>query len=685
MPKSKDISQRIEALRKEIREHNFRYYVEDDPDIPDAEYDRLMRQLEQHEADHPELVTDDSPTQRVGAEPLKAFSQVTHSIPMLSLGNAFSAEEIQDFNQRITESLEVKTIDYAVEPKLDGLAISLRYEGGELVQGATRGDGTTGENVTHNVRTIKSIPLKLRGKDVPPLLEVRGEIFMPKQGFDELNKRQEKNDEKTFANPRNAAAGSLRQLDPKITAERPLTIYVYALGEAKNQKGESLSFENHFALLQQLKRWGLPVCPELKKVKGAEGCLKYYDYLSEKRDSLPYEIDGVVYKVNDYDQQQRMGFVAKAPRWAIAHKFPAQEEMTVIEDIDVQVGRTGALTPVARLKPVFVGGVTVTNATLHNQDEIDRKDIRVGDTVIIRRAGDVIPQVVKVVESKRHKGARKFYLPKKCPVCGSEVFKDEGEAVNRCSGGLYCAAQQKEAIKHFASRKAMDIDGLGDKLVEQFFEEKLIENISDLYRLNRSDLVKLERLGEKSVDNLLTSIEKSKKTTLAKFIYSLGIREVGEATAMALANYFLDLEKLKKADAEGLQKVSDVGPVVAKHIEHFFSQQHNLDVIEKIISAGVNWPKPEAKIGGQVLDKMTFVLTGTLSSMGRSEAKAQLQALGAKVTGSVSKKTNYVIAGADPGSKVDKAEKLGVRVLTEEEFADLLVKPEAYLISLEDA
>ncbi|MDH3326754.1 MAG: NAD-dependent DNA ligase LigA [Gammaproteobacteria bacterium] len=679
MQKTKSVSQRIDALRKEIREHNFHYYVEDDPDIPDVEYDRLLRELENLEVENPGLITIDSPTQRVGAEPLKVFSQVTHRVPMLSLSNAFSKEEIETFDHRIRENLEADEIEYAGEPKLDGLAISLRYENGELVQGATRGDGATGENVTHNVRTIKSIPLKLRGTNIPPLLEVRGEIFMPKKGFDDLNTRQQKMGEKAFANPRNAAAGSLRQLDPKITATRPLTIYVYALGEVS----ESFHFDDHFSLLQQLKKWGLPVCSEIQLVKGASGCQKYYEYLGEKRNGLPYEIDGVVFKVNNYKQQQRMGFVAKAPRWAIAHKFPAQEEMTIIEGIDVQVGRTGALTPVARLKPVFVGGVTVTNATLHNQDEIDRKDIRIGDTVIVRRAGDVIPQVVKVVLSKRDDKTKEFRLPQKCPVCDSDVFKDEGEAVNRCSGGLYCGAQQKEAIKHYASRKAMDIDGLGDKLVEQFFEEKLIENIADLYKLERDDLVKLERMGEKSVDNLLVAINKSKETTLSRFLYSLGIREVGEATAMALANYFGSLDEVKKADAETLQKVPDVGPIVANHLAHFFSQSHNVEVIEKIIEAGVHWPKPLAKTGAQVLDKMTFVITGTLVSFSRSEAKAQLQALGAKVTGSVSKNTNYVIAGADPGSKADKADKLGVKVLSEDDFNHLLQAPQEYLVSLD--
>lgn len=677
MPQKSNVENRINVLRAEILEHNHRYYVLDDPEIPDSEYDRLLRELQDLESKHPELITPDSPTQRVGAEPLAAFSQVKHSVPMLSLNNAFSEQEIYDFEQRIKDHLDLEDIEFCAEPKLDGLAVSLRYESGHLVLCSTRGDGTTGEDVTHNVRTIHSVPLILRGKNVPELLEVRGEVFMPKKGFDELNQRQLGAGEKVFANPRNAAAGSLRQLDPRITAERPLSIYLYGLG----QVSAGFEFSDHYQMLQSLKDLGFPISPEVKLVSGAKGCLTYYQQLSEKRERLPYEIDGVVFKVNDLQLQQRMGFISRAPRWAIAHKFPAQEEMTKVLDIDVQVGRTGAITPVARLEPVFVGGVTVTNATLHNQDELERKDIRIGDTVIIRRAGDVIPQIVSVVASKRPKGTTAFKLPTRCPICDSEVVRIEGEAIARCSGGLYCPAQQKEAIKHYASRKAMDIDGLGDKIVEQLFEEKLIENISDLYNLKdkKNELLQLERMGEKSLENLLASIEKSKQTTLARFIYSLGIREVGEATAMALANYFADLDKLKAAGTEALQKVSDVGPVVAAHIEHFFQQPHNLEVIEKIISAGVVWPKPEIKTGAQVLDKMTFVLTGTLSNMSRNEAKAELQALGAKVSGSVSKKTHYVIVGSDPGSKVDKAEKLGVKILDEEDFKQLLETPENFV------
>ena len=679
MPQTKtqttSLEKKIKSLRAEILEHNHRYYVLDDPEIPDAEYDRLLRELQTLEEANPDLITADSPTQRVGAEPLAAFSQVTHTVSMLSLNNAFNEQEIYDFEQRIKDHLELEDIEFCAEPKLDGLAVSLRYESGRLVLCATRGDGATGEDVTHNVRTIHSVPLTLRGEHVPDLLEVRGEVFMPKKGFETLNQRQIQAGDKPFANPRNAAAGSLRQLDPRITAERPLSIYLYGLG----QVSEGFEFDNHFDMLQTLKGLGFPVSPEVSLVKGAKGCLKAYEKISNKRDKLPYEIDGVVFKVNDLKLQKRMGFIARAPRWAIAHKFPAQEEMTKVLDIDVQVGRTGAITPVARLEPVFVGGVTVTNATLHNQDELERKDIRVGDTVIIRRAGDVIPQIVSVVVSKRPKNSVVFKIPVRCPICDSEVVRIEGEAVARCSGGLYCPAQQKEAIKHFASRRALDIDGLGDKLVEQFFEEKLISNISDLFHLKYDDLVNLERMGQKSVENLLASIEKSKTTVLPRFIYSLGIREVGEATALSLANYFGDLKKVQSADIETLKSVPDVGPVVAANIVSFFQQEHNREVVEKLLAAGIHWPEYSVSNNKQVLDKMTFVLTGTLSNMSRSEAKAELQALGAKVSGSVSKKTHYVIAGADPGSKVDKAEKLGVKILDENDLKALLEAPENYI------
>ena len=675
MSKKNKVEDRINSLRAEILEHNYRYYVLDDPEIPDAEYDRLLRELNELESENPQFITPDSPTQRVGAEPLAAFSQVKHQVAMLSLGNAFSEQEVIDFEQRIKNELGCEAVEFCAEPKLDGLAVSLRYEHGHLVLASTRGDGSTGEDVTHNVRTIQSVPLRLRQANVPDVLEVRGEVFMPKKGFEQLNRQQSLRGDKTFANPRNAAAGSLRQLDPKITATRPLAIYVYGLGEVS----EGVAFQSHFQLLQAMKQFGLPVSPEIKLVRGAQGCLGYYRQISEKRNRLPYEIDGVVYKINDCELQQRMGFVSRAPRWAVAHKFPAQEAMTKILAIDVQVGRTGAITPVARLQPVFVGGVTVTNATLHNQDELDRKDIRVGDTVIIRRAGDVIPQIVGVVLSKRPPNTQVFKLPTRCPICDAEIIRLHGEAIARCSGGLYCPAQQKEAIKHFASRKALDIEGLGDKLIAQLFDEKLISNIADLFHLAPDDLLELDRMGEKSVENLLAAIQKSKSTTLPRFIYSLGIRDVGEATALSLANFFGDLSEIQKADKEALERVPEVGSVVAESIVSFFHQPHNREVIDKLLQEGVHWPQHAISNQKQVLEKMTFVLTGTLSKMSRNEAKAKLQALGAKVSASVSKKTHYVIAGADPGSKVDKAEKLGVKILDEQDFERLLDDPEAFV------
>jgi DNA ligase (NAD+) len=643
--------------------------VLDDPEVPDAEYDRLLRELQKLEAQYPELITPASPTQRVGAEPLPAFAEVTHNTPMLSLNNAFSEQEIDDFDRRIRDKLGIEKITYVAEPKLDGLAISLLYENGELIRGATRGDGRRGEDVTQNVRTIDSLPLRLRGNDIPATLEVRGEVFMPRDGFKKLNQEQEKQGGKTFANPRNAAAGSLRQLDSRITATRPLAIYCYGLGESDKTDIAS----THYQTLQKLKQWGLPVNNEIRQVKGPDGCVKYYQAMGEKRASLSYDIDGVVYKVNEFSQQETLGFVSRAPRWAIAHKFPAEEEMTVVEAIDVQVGRTGALTPVARLKPVFVGGVTVTNATLHNQDEIERKDVRVGDTVIVRRAGDVIPEVVSVIAVKRPKNTRRFKMPTHCPVCDSEVVRPEGEAVARCSGGLYCAAQRKEAIKHFASRKAMDIDGLGDKLVEQMVDAGLIDTVSDLYALELDEVVKLERMGQKSAENLLNAIEKSRKTTFNRFLYALGIREVGETTAQSLANYFQTLSALQQADEEKLQQVPDIGPIVAAHVVSFFDQEHNLEVIDALLDAGVQWPKPQKpKSDYQTLAGKTFVLTGTLESMSRSDAKAKLQSLGAKVTGSVSKNTDYVVAGENPGSKLTKAEELGVTVLEESALLDLI-------------
>lgn len=674
MPAATEIQQTIARLRDEINHHNYRYYVLDEPQVPDAEYDRLMRELQALESQAPELITPDSPTQRVGAVPLSGFDEVAHSVPMLSLDNAFSDEDVLAFDQRVRERLECDDVVYSAEPKLDGLAVSLRYEDGLLVRGATRGDGHTGEDITQNVRTIASIPLRLIGDDYPAVLEVRGEVYMDKRGFDALNERQRKKEEKTFANPRNAAAGSLRQLDPKITATRPLAMFCYGVGQVE---GGAIA-TCHSEILQQLRDWGLRVSPEQHKVTGIAGCLEYYHQIATRRDALPYEIDGVVYKVDAIAQQQQLGFVSRAPRWAIAHKFPAQEEMTRLIDIDIQVGRTGALTPVARLEPIFVGGVTVTNATLHNEDEIRRKDVRSGDTVIVRRAGDVIPEVVNVVLAKRPDNARSFAMPNRCPVCGSEVRRIEGEAVSRCSGGLYCSAQRKEAIKHFASRRAMDIEGLGDKLVDQLVEMEWIESVADLFdreKLTREQLAGMERMGDKSADNLIAAIDKSKQTTLARFLFSLGIREVGEATAQALANHFGSLPAIITADEEALLQVSDVGPVVAAHLLAFFHEPHNRDVIAELQRLGVVWPDVEAAVDRpQPLAGKTFVLTGTMESMTRDEAKCQLQALGAKVTGSVSKKTSYVVVGVDPGSKRDKAEKLGVALLDEVTLKQLLAK-----------
>ena len=661
--------QRISQLKAELEQHNYRYYVLDDPTVPDAEYDRLMRELRDLEAAHPDLITPDSPSQRVGAEPLAAFAEVIHSVPMLSLDNAFSDDSVQNFDRRIREHLEVEQVTYSAEPKLDGLAVSLRYENGRLVRSATRGDGARGEDISHNIRTIKAIPLRLRGNHPPPVLEVRGEVFMPKAGFEQLNERARARGEKTFANPRNAAAGSLRQLDPKITAQRPLDMFCYGIGEIQ---AWTLP-ERYSELLAQLRDWGLRTCPEWQAVDGAQGCLTYYRTILARRDELPYEIDGVVYKVDRFDQQRDLGFVSRAPRWAIAHKFPALEEITKVLAIEVQVGRTGALTPVARLEPVFVAGVTVTNATLHNMDEIRRKDVRVGDTVIVRRAGDVIPEVVRVVPERRLPDAPIFEMPVACPVCGSEVIQEEGQAVYRCVGGLYCSAQRKEAIRHFASRRAMDIEGLGDKLVEQLVEQNLVHSPADLYRLDVPALTGLERMGQKSAENLIEALARSKKTSLGRFLYALGIREVGESTAQTLANYFGSLENLMNADQTALQQAPDIGPVSAAHIEAFFQEPHNREVIAQLRELGVSWPDQQAlSTAEKKLDGQTFVITGTLDAMSRDEAKARLQALGAKVSGSVSKKTSYVVAGANPGSKLNKAQELGVAVLDESQLLDLL-------------
>ena len=660
--------QQIQQLRDEINHHNYLYYVLDTPEIPDSEYDRLLRKLQALETEYPEFITPDSPTQRVGATPLAAFQQVKHDVPMLSLNNAMDEQEVEDFDRRIREKLAADKITYTAEPKLDGLAVSLLYEDGILVRGATRGDGTSGEDVTQNVRTIDSIPLRLMGQNFPKRLEVRGEVIMTKSGFNKLNATQRQKGDKTFANPRNAAAGSLRQLDSRITATRPLGFYCYGVGRISAELADT-----HLAILQQLKQWGFRLNPEVKQLKGLKGCLDYYRAIMQKRDSLDYDIDGVVYKVDSLAEQNIMGFVSRAPRWAVAHKFPAQEEMTRLLGIDVQVGRTGAITPVARLEPVFVGGVTVTNATLHNQDEIDRKDVRIGDSVIVRRAGDVIPEVVSAIVSKRPKGARKFKMPVHCPVCGSDVVKLENEAVARCTGGLFCEAQRKEAIKHFASRKAMDIDGLGDKLVEQLVDEDLIHDVADLYSLRQEQLAELERMADKSAQNLVEALEKSKTTTLERFIFALGIRQVGETTARTLAMHFGELDALMKAGQEELIVIPDVGPVVAESIRRFFKESHNRDVIKKLRKAGIHWPTIEVVAATeQKLSGKTFVITGTLSSMGRDDAKQLLLAQGAKVTASVSKKTDYVIVGESPGSKAARAEQLGVEILDEEAFLKLI-------------
>ena len=660
------VKHRIEKLCKEIEYHNYRYYVLDDPVITDAAFDLLMNELQALEAEHPELVTPESPTQRVGAKPLQEFPEVRHAIPMLSLANAFSAEEMESFDRRVREKLSIDVIEYAAETKLDGLAISLLYENGRLMLGATRGDGTTGEDVTLNVRTIHAIPLRLLGAH-PPRLEVRGEVYMSKAGFHALNKAQEKSDGKQFANPRNAAAGSLRQLDPAVTAKRPLQFFAYGIGEYAGVKMPG----QHYGILQQLQEYGLPVPPETRLVRGLGGCFDYYETIAKKREKLPYEIDGVVFKVNAIDLQEKMGFVSRAPRWAIAYKFPPQEMSTRITDIEVQVGRTGAVTPVARLEPVVVGGVTVTNATLHNEDEIKRKDIRVGDTVIIRRAGDVIPEVVRVMPEHRPRHAPVFHMPGKCPVCHSEVIRVEGEAIARCTAGLFCPAQRIQSILHFASRRAMDIEGLGAKLVEQLVGRGLINSVADLYTLSVSELSALERMGDKSAENVIAALEKSKQTTLPRFIYALGIREVGEATALALARHFGALDPIMDATAEILEQVPDVGPVVARHITGFFAEAHNRKVIARLQKAGITWPAITST-GTSPLAGKTFVLTGTLESMTRDEAKERLQSLGARVSGSVSAKTDYVVAGADPGSKLDKARDYNVTVMEENEFLKLV-------------
>ena len=669
------VEKEIEKLRKQLRYHSHQYYVLDDPDIPDAQYDRLHKQLLALEDKYPELITADSPTQRVGSKPLATFEQIQHQKPMLSLDNVFTEDELLAFNQRLQGRLNSEeSIEFTAEPKLDGLAISLRYEKGVLIYAATRGDGSTGENVTLNVRTMQSVPLRLLAEDFPDVLEVRGEVFMPKAGFAELNKQARQNEKKEFANPRNAAAGSLRQLDPAITAKRPLSLYCYGIGVVEG--GELAN--THYEILQQLKDFGLPVCNEIKIIQGIDDCLLYYKNMLNRRDDLSYDIDGIVYKVNSIALQTQLGFVSRAPRWAIAHKFPAQEEISKILEVDFQVGRTGAITPVARLEPVFVGGVTVSNATLHNMDEIRRKDVRIGDQVIVRRAGDVIPEVVRVVPGSRKKQLPEIQMLSSCPVCHSLVEQLAGEVVARCTGGLYCSAQRAEAIKHFASRKAMDIDGLGDKLVTQLVAEGLINTAADLYQLSVETLVSLERMGNKSAVKLVKALENSKHPALSRFIYALGIREVGETTAMNLANEFTSLLAVQNSSYDQLIEVQDIGPVVAQHIVNFFQQQHNLDVLKQLLSAGIKVQNVKRTIAGKEsegeLTGKTLVITGTLPTMSRDEAKQKLLAVGAKVTGSVSAKTDYLLAGDKAGSKLTKAEKLGVRVIDEATMLAMLKK-----------
>ncbi|MBM7072388.1 NAD-dependent DNA ligase LigA [Shewanella sp. 202IG2-18] len=660
--------QQIAELTETLNQHNINYYVDDAPTIPDAEYDRLINKLKELEKGHPELIKPDSPTQRVGGFPLDKFEQVTHLKPMLSLDNAFDQQDMEAFNKRNSD--KVGKIDYCCEPKLDGLAVSILYRNGLLERAATRGDGSVGEDITENVKTIRSIPLRLRG-EFPELVEVRGEAFMPRKAFNDLNEAAKTSGDKVFVNPRNAAAGSLRQLDSRITAKRNLDFYAYSLGVVEPENWPLA--ETHYDQLQQLKSWGLPVSSEVKVCNDVDLVEDYYKNIIDIRDDLAFEIDGVVVKTNSIEQQNQLGFVAKAPRWAIAYKFPAQEEMTLLEGVDFQVGRTGALTPVARLKPVFVGGVTVSNATLHNADEIERLGVKISDTVIVRRAGDVIPQVAAVVTEKRPDDAINIEFPLTCPICESQVERVEGEAVARCTGGLFCEAQRKEAIKHFASRKAMDIDGMGDKVVEQLIDKELIKTPADLFGLKASAITMLDRMGMRSATNLVNALQAAKRTTLAKFLYSLGIREVGEATAANLASHFKELDNVRQADIDSLIEVEDVGNIVAHHIVRFFAQAHNNDVVDALVEAGIHWSKiEEVAEEVQTLKGQTWVLTGSLTQLSRSDAKAKLQDLGAKVAGSVSKKTDCVVAGDAAGSKLVKAQELGIKVIDENALMEVI-------------
>ena len=666
---TEDINKQINYLKSVIREHDHRYYVLDDPQISDHEYDSLLRELKNLEDSHPELITTDSPTQRVGGSPISEFDQIQHSKPMLSLGNAFGIDELEAFNKRINDTLDANDVEFNAELKFDGLAVTILYENGIMKYAATRGDGSVGEDVTHNIKTIKTIPLKLHGENHPRTFEVRGEVLMDKNDFKELNEYQISLGQKTFANPRNAAAGSLRQLDPKITAKRKLKFYAYSLG----QVDQDLELTNHTDILEYIHNAGVPISSYSQRVVGINQMQHFYEDILKKRNSLPFDIDGIVYKVNSIKNQENLGYVSRAPRWAIAYKFPAEEAETVVNDINVQVGRTGVITPVARLHPVFVSGVTVTNATLHNEDEMLRKDIRIGDSVIVRRAGDVVPEVVRVIKEKRPSTAKVFKMPQYCPICNSQVIRIDGEAAQRCTGQLKCEAQAKQAISHYVSRKAMNIEGLGAKIIDHFFEKGMIKNISDIYQLDYEEIQKMEGFGEKSAENLKDAIELSKNTTLAKFIYALGIRNVGEATSKDIVKKLGTLDNVMKASIDDFLEINDVGPVVAQSLHQFFQEDENKVIINNIIEFGVKWDDQAQNVtNDQKLNQQTFVVTGTLENFSRDEIKELIENNGGKVSGSVSKKTSYVIIGDNPGSKADKAAELGVKIINEEQLMELL-------------
>ena len=666
---TEDINKQINYLKSVIREHDHRYYVLDDPQISDHEYDSLLRQLKNLEDSHPELITSDSPTQRVGGSPISEFDQIQHSKPMLSLGNAFGIDELEAFNKRINDTLDANDVEFNAELKFDGLAVTILYENGIMKYAATRGDGSVGEDVTHNIKTIKTIPLKLHGENHPRIFEVRGEVLMDKNDFKELNEYQISLGQKTFANPRNAAAGSLRQLDPKITAKRKLKFYAYSLG----QVDQDLELTNHTDILEYINNAGIPISSYSQRVTGINQMQYFYEDILKKRNNLPFDIDGIVYKVNSIKNQENLGYVSKAPRWAIAYKFPAEEAETVVNDINIQVGRTGVITPVARLQPVFVSGVTVTNATLHNEDEMLRKDIRIGDSVIVRRAGDVVPEVVRVIKEKRPSTAKIFKMPQYCPICNSQVIRIDGEAAQRCTGQLKCEAQAKQAISHYVSRKAMNIEGLGAKIIDHFFEKGMIKNISDIYQLDYDEIQKMEGFGEKSAENLKDAIELSKNTTLAKFIYALGIRNVGEATSKDIVKKLGTLDNVMKASIDDFLEINDVGPVVAQSLHQFFQEDENKVIINNIIEFGVKWDDQAQNVtNNQKLNQQTFVVTGTLENFSRDEIKELIENNGGKVSGSVSKKTSYVIIGDNPGSKADKAAELGVKIINEEQLMELL-------------